>query len=71
MKNVLMKIKIGKCSHKCNFEHRWGRLEPEQYKTDSDMVIVQVKDKVFGTNLDVIPGLVMSLDGKIMIHRKP
>ena len=35
------------------------------------MVIVQVKDKVFGTNLDVIPGLVMSLDGKIMIHRKP
>ena len=71
MKNVLMKVKIGKCSHRCNYIHRWGELKPEKYKTDTDMVIVQVKDKVFGTNLDTIPGLVMSLDGKIMIHRKP
>ena len=66
-----MKVKIGKCSHRCNFLHRWAELKPEQYKTDSDMVIVQVKDKVLGTNLDTIPGLVMSLDAKIIIHRKP
>lgn len=66
-----MKIKIGKCSHRCDYLHKWGKLIPKKYNTDSNMVIIQTKDKVLGTNLDTIPGLVMSLDGKIIIHRKP
>ena len=33
-----MKLKIGKCSHRCNYIHRWGELKPEKYKTDTDIV---------------------------------
>lgn len=48
-----------------------GQLLPEQFNSDTEMIVLQNKNNISGINIDTIPGLVMSLDGKIIIHKKP
>ena len=44
---------------------------PNKFNTDTDMIIFQNKNNISGINIDVIPGFVMTLDGKIIIHKQP
>lgn len=66
-----MKIYIGKTKTYSDFNHNWGLLMPQQFNSQTQMIILQNKKNLSGINIDTIPGLVMSLNKTIIIHKKP